>query len=83
MAVAIEPRARCSPLPALNVAKAPKSRFNPAVISPFTAAIATGKSALVDTNRKVRLNHESHPGWTTGLDVAPVNLSFVFRSINT
>jgi len=47
-AAATELRARCFPLPALNVAKAPKFRFNLVVISPFTAAIATAKSDPAD-----------------------------------
>jgi len=49
MEVAVtEHPARCSPRPAPSAAKAPKSLFNLAVISRFTAAIATEKSNLVD-----------------------------------
>ena len=45
---AMEFRARCSPRPAPNVAEAPKFLFNLAVISRFTAAIATEKLGQVD-----------------------------------
>jgi len=48
IAIATGLNARCSPRPAPSAAKAPKSRFNLAVISRFTAAIATEKSDLVD-----------------------------------
>ena len=39
-----ELRARCSRLPAPSAVKIPKSRFNLAVIGPFTAAIAIVKT---------------------------------------
>ena len=47
-AVTMVPDARCSPRYVPSVAKTPKYPLNHAVISRFTAAIATGKSNLVD-----------------------------------
>ncbi len=58
--VVIELHARCSPRPAPSAVKAPKFPFNLAVISRFTAAIATVKSDQVDKcGQAMKVNHRN------------------------